>query len=103
MQRAKIAALNLEAYFSAIIISGEVGFAKPSQEIFAIACEQLQVEPAGVIFIGDNFEKDIEGSAKAGLKPIWINRDATPIPAADFSFGQIVSLKQLVIPRNEQT
>jgi len=55
--------------FDAIIVSAEVGVAKPSAKIYQIALEQLQVKPKEAVFV-DDFIENIEACEKLGMKGI---------------------------------
>lgn len=96
VQRAKVVRLGLEPYFSGIFVSGELGFTKPDPRIFQAACEALGVAPERVHFVGNDMEKDVVGSWKAGLKPVWFNRDRLPRPAKPFEFREIATLDELL-------
>lgn len=67
--RALINENDLEKHFHEIVISSEVGFIKPSSEIFNLMLEKLRIRPETAIFIDDN-EINVRGSEKAGLKGI---------------------------------
>lgn len=96
LQRAKISRLNLQGLFSEIYISGELGISKPDPRLFAKACADLQVRPVDVHYVGDSIRNDIEGSAGAGLNPIWINREQELRPHSTVAFREIVSLRELL-------
>ena len=66
--------LDLNKYFSMVVISGDHDFKKPDPRIFHLALEELGIEPRDAIYIGDS-EEDIIGSRKAGIEPILIQRD----------------------------
>lgn len=55
--------------FDHMIISAEVGVAKPSAEIFHIALNQLEVSPNEAVFV-DDFIENIEACQKIGMKGI---------------------------------
>ena len=55
--------------FDHIIISAEVGVAKPDAKIFHIALEQAGVSPNEAVFV-DDFYVNIEGCEKVGIKGI---------------------------------
>ncbi len=55
--------------FDAMIISAEVGAAKPDPKIFKIALEQFGVSPKEAVFVDDVYE-NIKGCEKAGMKGI---------------------------------
>ena len=53
--------------FDALIISAEVGLAKPDPRIFEHACEVAGMEPARCLFIDDT-PNNVRGALKAGLQ-----------------------------------
>ena len=55
--------------FDKMIISSEVGAAKPEPKIFQIALEQVGVKPNEAVFV-DDFLINIEGCEKVGIKGI---------------------------------
>lgn len=76
LQRAKLARAGLAHCFTEerILISEEVGFAKPARRIFLHAVESMGLAPERVLFIGDHPVNDIHGAAAAGLPTCWISR-----------------------------
>jgi YjjG family noncanonical pyrimidine nucleotidase len=77
VQRRRIERLAIDHYFDAVVISGEVGTAKPATEIFDIVFEQLR-GPAKetALIIGDNLGSDIQGGINYGIDTCWFNPDA---------------------------
>lgn len=55
--------------FECMVISSEVGAAKPDPKIFQIALEQLQVRANEAVFV-DDFIENIEACQKVGMKGI---------------------------------
>ncbi len=55
--------------FDEMIISAEVGVAKPAEKIYRIALEKLQVKPKEAVFV-DDFIENIEACEKIGIKGI---------------------------------
>lgn len=55
--------------FDEIIISSEVGAAKPDPRIYQIAVERLNVSPSEAVFI-DDFPQNVEAARAAGLRSI---------------------------------
>jgi len=66
-------------YFSAIIISGEVGCQKPDPTIFNLALQKTGLSAGNVLHVGDS-EDDVNGAISAGILPIRIMR-------TEFDFG----------------
>lgn len=73
-QRDKLAVLGLDAVFDAVVISGEVGAAKPDTAIFRAACAALGTAPAHAVHVGDRWDADARGAHDAGLHGVWLNR-----------------------------
>jgi len=65
---------KMDDAFDHIVISAEVGVAKPEAKIFKIALEQAGVSPNEAVFV-DDFYVNIEGCEKVGMKGIHF-RDA---------------------------
>lgn len=80
-QRAKIEQFRLIDYLDLLIVSDEVGVAKPDPAIFAIALERLDVSPGEALFVGDSPEFDLRGAAAAGMPFVWMNPRGEILPA----------------------
>jgi putative hydrolase of the HAD superfamily len=63
----------LAQLFDAVVISGEVGVHKPEPEIYLIACERLDVEPAACLFV-DDLRENCAGAETVGMRAI-LHRD----------------------------
>jgi HAD superfamily hydrolase (TIGR01549 family) len=59
----------------AVVGSRAHGFVKPHPTIFQAALEQLGVEPAEAVMVGDSLEEDVEGARALGLRAILIDRE----------------------------
>jgi len=73
-QRAKLDAVGLGGYFDQLVISGESGCAKPSVEIFQLACRMLGTEPWQTLHVGDRLYTDALGAKDADLHGVWLDR-----------------------------
>jgi epoxide hydrolase-like predicted phosphatase len=60
---------DLEKLFDVILISSEIGVAKPDKEMFEMALSKLGVAPEEVVFIDDQ-QKNIDAAEKLGIKGI---------------------------------
>jgi len=81
---------RLDRYFEIIVVSCEVGFAKPSPVIFEHAAKKLGIAPENIMHVGDSAKEDVAGAKAAGLEALLIDRDKTSIQAQ-----QVSSLRQL--------
>ena len=77
-QRAKLAALGIEHWFDAVVVSAEIGIAKPDAAIFELALDSLAVEREAVWHVGDSLTTDVAGGRGAGLTAVWLNRTGVP-------------------------
>jgi epoxide hydrolase-like predicted phosphatase len=59
--------------FDAQVISGDVGLHKPQPEIYRLACERLEVEPADAVFV-DDLRENCEGAEAVGMTAV-LHRD----------------------------
>jgi len=66
--------LGLEKFFTAIVVSGDIGIKKPDPRIFDLALQRTGLHPEEVVYIGDT-EDDIACSLSAGIAPILIQRN----------------------------
>lgn len=94
-QHRKMKASNLHGYFDHLVISEEVGFAKPHSGIFEIALSRAQVAKHEVIMIGDNLHADIAGAQNAGINAIWFNPHKEKKP--DAGIREIHVLNELLV------
>jgi putative hydrolase of the HAD superfamily len=98
-QRAKLGALGLDSAFDAVLISGELGVAKPHRAIFQRACRALGVRPDQTVHVGDQLATDAVGARDAGLHGVWLDRSgcgALPHGAGISVIGQLAELPALV-------
>lgn len=74
VQRPRFARSTVGQYFPNVVISEEVGVAKPDPRIFDIAFEQMG-NPAkrDVLIVGDSLTSDIAGGSLYGIDTCWFN------------------------------
>lgn len=81
LQREKLAASGLGGYFEVVVVSADLGVAKPDAGIFEHALSQLDAASDQAVMVGDSVAKDINGALDAGLGAVWINRNgSSPCP-----------------------
>lgn len=83
VQREKLEVLGIEDRFAAIVVSGELGAAKPSRRPFDVAVRSLDADPSRTWHVGDNLAKDVQGARSAGLVAVWLNRHGRRREAGD--------------------
>ena len=75
LQQVRLERTGLQGVFSLLVISEEVGIAKPHVGIFEHAFTQMN-HPAKdkILMVGDNPHSDIQGGINAGIHTCWLNR-----------------------------
>ena len=68
VQRPRLANSTIGRYFADVVISDEVGFAKPDRRSFDAACATMgQPKKEGVLIVGDSLTADIRGGNAYGM------------------------------------
>jgi len=74
IQRARLAKTDLEKHFQHIVISDEIGVAKPHRAFFDHVFEKIDFpKKEKVLIIGDSLSSDIRGGNNYGIDTCWIN------------------------------
>jgi putative hydrolase of the HAD superfamily len=95
-QLAKLEAVGLATAFDAVVISGQVGVAKPDPGIFGRALDELHLTAADVWHVGDSLSTDVAGAVAAGIWSVWLNRTGRQLAPSDpRPDGEIASLREL--------
>ncbi|GLR08523.1 noncanonical pyrimidine nucleotidase, YjjG family [Mixta theicola] len=96
LQQVRLQRTGFRDYFDLLVISEQVGHAKPHPAIFNYALEKMgHPSPERVLMVGDNPDSDILGGINAGLKTCWLNADGREKPAAITPDWQVSSLHEL--------
>ncbi len=101
MQSRKIEASGLRGLVDAVVISEELGVAKPDPRIFEHAMAGIDAVAADSLFVGDNPEADILGAMGVGMRSAWLRRgrewgydDQRP----DYILDDVAAVRELVLP-----
>lgn len=73
IQYKKIHRLGIKPYIDAIVTSEEIGIEKPDPKMFLSCLEKMRLELSQVIYIGDDYNKDIAGCQNIGMNYLWFN------------------------------
>ncbi len=97
VQRPRFARSTIGEYFDVLVISEEVGAAKPDPAIFDVAFELIGQPPRkDVLMIGDSLTSDIAGGLGYGIDSCWFNPShLEPVPDLDVQY-EISDLRQLL-------
>lgn len=91
--RKELRRLGIAGLVDAVVLCGDVGWRKPSRRIFDHARKRLGVAGAQCVFVGDDLEWDVAGSAAAGMRSVLIDRDGRH---AGFDGPRIRNLHELL-------
>jgi HAD superfamily hydrolase (TIGR01549 family) len=101
IQRDKLRVLGIEDVFDAVVVSGELGVAKPDPAPFHKAAAELSVEPDNVWHVGDSLTTDVAGARAAGLVAVWLNRACMPAsdeqPRPDLEISSLAELARILL------
>jgi 2-haloacid dehalogenase len=96
VQRGRLARSVIHRHFAEIIISEEIGFAKPAREFFDVALARLgHPSRQEALMIGDGWASDILGASNYGLDVCWYNPGRKPRPSDCRLTREIASLREL--------
>jgi HAD superfamily hydrolase (TIGR01509 family) len=93
--------VGLRKYFSSIVASGTVGYAKPHPSIFRIAMDRLGVDPHHALYVGDSVEHDVGGAQAAGMNVVLLDRVGRH-EAHQPSISSLMQLLELLRPEATQ-
>jgi HAD superfamily hydrolase (TIGR01549 family) len=75
--------LDIAKLFNAVIVSGVVGWRKPSPRIFLEALQALDVKAEEAVLVGDSPIADIGGAKKLGMKTVLLIEKYKKQPSTD--------------------
>jgi len=79
VQRSRLAKSAVSEFFSAVVISEEIGAAKPDGRIFDAAFEKMgNPQKRDVLIVGDSLTSDIKGGSDYGIDTCWFNPTGKP-------------------------
>jgi HAD superfamily hydrolase (TIGR01549 family) len=79
-QQDKLRFLHLDREVELMVVSDDVGVAKPDPRIFAIALARAGRSARETVMVGDSWTNDVLGARAAGIRPVWFNRFGRPRP-----------------------
>ena len=72
----KLDALGLLDLVDFVATSEEAGAEKPAPAFFDLVADKAGCARDGILFAGDNLQRDVLGSSAAGMRSVWIQPDA---------------------------
>jgi YjjG family noncanonical pyrimidine nucleotidase len=97
VQRARVERLGIGDFFDAIVISAEVGAAKPGTEIFDLVFEALDSPGKdSALMVGDSLSSDMQGGTNFGIATCWYNPKRQVLRRDDLVSHEIQDLRELL-------
>lgn len=100
VQRPRLNKLKMSHYFDSIVVSDEIGVAKPHVDYFKHVYDSISNPPhkSEVMIVGDNLHSDILGGRDFGIKTCWIShgKDNSTSIQPDYEIGGISQLQELL-------
>ncbi len=85
--------LGIASRFDSVVLSSQVGYAKPEPEIFRAALGRHRLKAEEAVHVGDSPDKDVAGANSAGLTGVLLDRNGR---AALDSFPRVRNLKEIL-------
>jgi 5'-nucleotidase len=96
LQQIRLERTGFAGVFSPLVISEQVGVAKPHIDIFNHAFALMDHPPKQqILMVGDNPHADIQGGINAGIDTCWLNRHGAARPKGITPHHEVASLEQL--------
>lgn len=96
LQSRRLRKHDVFGHIDMLVISEEVGYAKPHPKIFQEALSRMgNPAPERVLMIGDSLQSDIHGALNVRMQTCWLNVEGKTIPAQNAPHYVIKSLNDL--------
>ena len=92
-QDEKLRHCGLDRFVDVLVVSEEVGAAKPDPEIFRVALDRLECSPDEAVMVGDSWAADIVGARQLGIRAVWFNRGSRPAPEPESLIQEIAAFE----------
>ena len=101
LQERRLAHTGLQQLFEFVVISEEVGVAKPDIGIFDVAFSQMcDADKSRILMVGDNLHSDILGGNNAGVDTCWLNASQQAVDSEitpNYEVKSLAELQQLLV------
>jgi putative hydrolase of the HAD superfamily len=101
VQRPRFARSSIRKYFEDVVISDEIGVAKPQTGFMEEAFTRMgEPQKSEVLMIGDSLSSDIAGGVNFGIETCWFNPNALPLdgfPKPTFVIEDLTEIFDIVL------
>lgn len=99
-QRLKLQRSGLMPWISHVVVSGDIGVAKPDRLFFQHALKQIQCNVEDVVMmVGDDPLTDIAGAAAIGIPSCWVSRGRDfpeDFAEPDFVINSVLDIEEVL-------
>jgi len=78
---ADLGTIGLAHHFEVTLHAAALGCAKPEPRAYSAVAQALTLQPAEILFVGDDPHADIAGPRSVGMQTVWVNRGGGEWPA----------------------
>lgn len=100
LQAVRLERTGMSDYFEHVIISEQVGIAKPDAGIFEHAIEKMGMPcKSKILMVGDNPHSDVLGGINVGIETCWLNHTREPSVdgiSPNYTVSSLHELKQIL-------
>lgn len=100
VQRARFSSASIRRYFEDVVISDEIGVAKPQREYMDVVFAKMGDPPRSeVLMIGDSLSSDIAGGVEYGIDTCWFNPNGVELdggPRPTYTISELVEIDAIV-------
>jgi HAD superfamily hydrolase (TIGR01509 family) len=96
---ADLTVIGMAHHFEVSLHAAALGYAKPDARAYAALADALTLEPAEILFVGDEPHADVVGPRNAGMQTVWVDRgtgawpqELTPADHVVAGLDQLVAL-----------
>jgi len=77
---ADLGTIGIAHHFEVRLHAAALGCAKPDVRAYEALAAALTLNPAEILFVGDEPQADVTGPRNAGMQTVWVNRGASAWP-----------------------
>jgi len=94
-QRGKLRTAGLADLFDFVVVSADVGVAKPDPAFYEIVRATAGVPAHDIVVVGNNVAHDLRPAVAVGMQAVWVQRADDASPEASWAGPAVTSLYDL--------
>ena len=94
-QRGKLRTAGLADLFDFVVVSADVGVAKPDPAFYEIVRATAGVPAHDIVVVGNNVAHDLRPAVAVGMQAVWVQRADDVPPEASWAGPAVTSLSDL--------